>query len=298
MGMGQNSAPLISANMAVRASVCRAIPFDEELGPGQLGMADDVFFKYQMQAFGYRIAAAENAVVVHHFDPNRLRRPALLELARKNGRSHAYIWRHWHHSEIGWLHLRLAEAWLRRLVAHATSLGNDGLSDKEYDAAYRIEFVRRLRFERRRLARYPPPETRAAVLGPIQLTNAQGAVSSEQDPRKTTGLAPIEPGDVQETPLVRILLLTPELLVPGGHRIQAKRTGAALKNAGVDIEVALPGSHDPALFDVVHAFNAPREALREIRGTGVPVFVSPIWWSAAYINGETMPRPLRRRLEF
>ena len=60
--------------MAISAEVASAVHFDEELGPGQLGMSDDVLFDYHVQAAEFRIVAADDAVVVHDFDRKRLER--------------------------------------------------------------------------------------------------------------------------------------------------------------------------------------------------------------------------------
>lgn len=156
-------APLISANMALSSRVVHAVRFDEELGPGQLGMSDDVLLDYQIRAAAFRVIAAENAVVVHELDTSRLTRAAVLELAKANARSDAYVWRHWLHSNLGWLRCRLAAAVVRWLAAHAREPGAGRISERLYLATYRIEFIRRLRFERRRRPRYPDPSTRTSL---------------------------------------------------------------------------------------------------------------------------------------
>jgi glycosyltransferase involved in cell wall biosynthesis len=164
-GLGHEGPPvIISANMAFSRRLARSVPFDEELGPGQLGMADDVLFYLQVQTAGFRIAAANNAVVVHQFHESRLHRAEILALARKNGRSHAYIWRHWLHSEIGWLPLRLLDAWRRWFIARLRQGSGGGVTDGAYDAAFRIEFFRGLRIERRRAPRYPSPDERRIII--------------------------------------------------------------------------------------------------------------------------------------
>jgi glycosyltransferase involved in cell wall biosynthesis len=155
-------APLISANMALSSEVFQAVRFDEELGPGQLGMSDDVLLDYQIQAAGFRVVAAEDAVVVHEFDPGRLTRAAVLELARANARSDAYLWRHWLNSDLGWLRWRLVAAVALWLAAQVRYPGAQ-ISESLYQASYRIEFIRRLRLERRRRARYPDPPSRSAL---------------------------------------------------------------------------------------------------------------------------------------
>lgn len=151
-------APLISANMAIAAEVANAVHFDEELGPGQLGMSDDVLFDYHVQAAEFRIVAADDAVVVHDFDNERLERGAILELARANARSDAYVWRHWLHSDLSWLRLRLlyaAAQWLGPRLRTFQASRAAAITEELYEATYRIEFLRRLRLERRRPPKYP-----------------------------------------------------------------------------------------------------------------------------------------------
>jgi glucosyl-dolichyl phosphate glucuronosyltransferase len=157
----ESHAPLISANMAVSAEVAASIQFDEELGPGQLGMSDDLLFDYQIQVAGFRIVGSDAALVVHEFDMERLERQAILDLARANGRSDAYVWRHWLHSDLRWLRLRLGLAAARWLAVRLTAPGT--ISEGVYQTTYQIEFLRRLRLERRRRARYPDDSARDAL---------------------------------------------------------------------------------------------------------------------------------------
>ena len=172
-------APLISANMAVSAEVAATIQFDEELGPGQLGMSDDLLFDYQVRVAGFRIVASDTAVVVHEFDEERLERTAILELARANGRSDAFIWRHWLHTDLRWLRLRLALAAARWPLARLRARG--AISEAVYETTYRIEFLRRLRLERRRRPRYPDGPTRDALLRAGRQLRA-GVPLGETDP--------------------------------------------------------------------------------------------------------------------
>jgi glycosyltransferase involved in cell wall biosynthesis len=169
----EDHAPLISANMAVSAEVAASIQFDEELGPGQLGMSDDLLFDYHVQVAGFRVVAADSAVVVHEFDEGRLRREAILELARANGRSDAYIWRHWLHTGLRWLRLRLVLAAARWSIARLRARA--AISEGVYETTYRIEFLRRLRLERRRRPRYPDGPTREALVRDGRPLRAGGA---------------------------------------------------------------------------------------------------------------------------
>lgn len=97
-------------------------------------------------------------------------------------------------------------------------------------------------------------------------------------------------------------MLFPDELVPGGHRVQATKTAEALRVAGAQVDVATPGRtgwitarHVASQYDVVHAFRVPLEALRLVRQAGVPLVLTPIWWSAEYVHGDTLPRLRWRR---
>lgn len=151
---GPGPPPLIGANMAFSAAVSRAVSFDEELGPGKLGMADDVLFYYQVQDAGFRIADGERAKVVHFPDPKRLEPEALRQLATMNGRSHAYIWHHWLSGDSRLLRARRLDAWRRLVLSRVTAIGKSGLSEREYDALQRLSFLRQLQVEQRRIPRY------------------------------------------------------------------------------------------------------------------------------------------------
>ena len=113
--------PLIGANMAFSRRVLERVPqFDNELGPGGKGHADDTLYSYQLEEAGYRLAMALDTQMEHHLHPNRLNREAFLGIARKRGEFNAYIARHWFHSEPRRPYLTLLRAfaalWARRLL--------------------------------------------------------------------------------------------------------------------------------------------------------------------------------------
>jgi glucosyl-dolichyl phosphate glucuronosyltransferase len=86
------------ANMAFTRRVLEQVPaFDTELGPGALGFWDEVLFANQLLLAGYKLIGAANAVVYHHFSPDRLMRNAFVDRAEKEGRSLAYVSWHWGH---------------------------------------------------------------------------------------------------------------------------------------------------------------------------------------------------------
>lgn len=92
---------LIGLNMAFGRHVLQKVPaFDVELGPGQLGFADDSLFGMQLHAAGFRIVAEVDAKIEHHYDLSRLSRAHLLKRARAAGRSNAYLDYHWHHKTV------------------------------------------------------------------------------------------------------------------------------------------------------------------------------------------------------
>jgi glycosyltransferase involved in cell wall biosynthesis len=154
---------LISANIAVTREMARALPFDEELGPGQLGLGEDLLFTLQARAAGFRLVTEESAVVVHHLDASRLERRSLIDHAERSGRSDAYIWRHWLHSELGWIRIRIIRAQLGLVRMKLSARRRMYFTEVEYVAFHRLAFLRQLRLERRRPARYPPPDSRHAI---------------------------------------------------------------------------------------------------------------------------------------
>jgi GT2 family glycosyltransferase len=91
----------VGANMAFRRDVLEQVPgFDTELGPGALGFGEETLFAFQLREAGFRLVARFDTAVEHHFDPARLTRPKMLQMARQMGRSKAYVLYHWRHEEI------------------------------------------------------------------------------------------------------------------------------------------------------------------------------------------------------
>lgn len=96
----QHPSRMVGANMAIARTVLERVPsFDPELGAGALGCGEDTLFTLQIREAGYRIAAALDAIVEHHFEENRLRRAHWLAAARSMGRSDAYLAYHWEGAE-------------------------------------------------------------------------------------------------------------------------------------------------------------------------------------------------------
>jgi hypothetical protein len=57
-------------------------------------------FTHQVKIAGIKIAPRWDIEAEHHFDVARLSRTALLDRARKEGRSTAYLWYHWQHEPV------------------------------------------------------------------------------------------------------------------------------------------------------------------------------------------------------
>jgi glucosyl-dolichyl phosphate glucuronosyltransferase len=151
-----NPSDMVGASMAFHRSVLERVPgFDNELGPGASGFADDTLFSWQLKEAGFRIVGAPEAVVIHHFHEDRLLRKNWLSAARAMGRTQAYLLYHWFHDDLKcprlwrwWLAAKLAA---RRRVA---GLPQEGLLLWELSYIYHIEKRRQFEVERNRPRNY------------------------------------------------------------------------------------------------------------------------------------------------
>jgi glucosyl-dolichyl phosphate glucuronosyltransferase len=117
---GEPSRDLIGANMAFSRRTLEKVPrFDTELGPGPAAGGDDTLFSYQLQEAGFRIHRVSDAVVEHHFSPDRLSRQAMRRAALNGAVSDFYIGYHWQHRDLPypwWYWARcVARLWYYRL---------------------------------------------------------------------------------------------------------------------------------------------------------------------------------------
>ncbi len=111
------STGLIGANMGFARRVYESIgAFDEELGPGALGLGEETLYGWQSISAGFRKLNVLHVEVEHHFDSARLSRSGLLELADRKGRSAAYIDFHWKHSEEKWVRCRILALVFKDLI--------------------------------------------------------------------------------------------------------------------------------------------------------------------------------------
>jgi len=86
----------VGANMAFSRKVFESIGgFDVNLGPGALGFHDETLYSYLLCRKGFRLVSRFDVVVEHHFDPSRLTRRGLLDLAMRMGKSDAYLEYHY-----------------------------------------------------------------------------------------------------------------------------------------------------------------------------------------------------------
>lgn len=107
------SAPtmMTGVNMAFGRHVLSKVPnFDEALGPGMLGFAEDTNFGNRLRAAGYSIGGVHDAVVEHHFDVSRVTSASIDSMVRRMAESMAYVAHHWNGKRIRFPRLKLAKA--------------------------------------------------------------------------------------------------------------------------------------------------------------------------------------------
>ena len=162
---------MVGANMAASTEAVRNLGFDEELGPGARGFADDVLFNLRLKAGGYRLTGSTGPPVEHHLSPERLNRTTMRRLAQSNGSSHAYLWHHWLHADLRWLGLRRVRARLQLArEQRRPTPGPDGITQREYELWFSHSFATKLAEERSKPHTYPDgpdgPRARAGAPAP------------------------------------------------------------------------------------------------------------------------------------
>lgn len=156
------ASPLLGANMAFARHVLSRVPaFDERLGPGALGFADDDLFGLQLGEAGLRKLAVVGCEPEHHFDPSRLSREALLRRAAAQGRCEAYLLHHWFHGGMSHSRIRSLKRWMRLQYTRAMRRGEwrhaDGAPEWEYQLTTDIHRYRQYLRERVHPRRYATP---------------------------------------------------------------------------------------------------------------------------------------------
>jgi GT2 family glycosyltransferase len=155
----KNPDQMYGANMAFSRRVLEKVPaFDCDLGPGALGFFDDTLFAWQLLAAGFRIKAALDVVVEHHFDADRLSAESFVSIARRMGRSRAYVDHHWLHEPVRFARLQCVRYALDvavwRLTHPAEALASTPPSPHRMYALYRLELARHSLLERKRPRHY------------------------------------------------------------------------------------------------------------------------------------------------
>jgi glycosyltransferase involved in cell wall biosynthesis len=149
-------ARMVGANMAFHRRVLDKVSkFDVELGPGALGFCDETLFSFQLLEAGYKFVGVFDVSVEHHFDLSRLTEDGLLDLARKMGRSHAFLFYHWEHKKSRLVIPRLILCHFRRLwMRFFGSNKSAGISDQILKLEEEMAFYREYIVQRRRAFKY------------------------------------------------------------------------------------------------------------------------------------------------
>jgi glycosyltransferase involved in cell wall biosynthesis len=158
-GNGDTERELVGANMGFRRSVLQRVPaFDTELGAGALGFGEETLFSWQLCEAGYRLRKVSDAVIVHHFEPSRLRHSQWLADARKRGHTSAYLLHHWQHGAVKNPLLRAsyfaAKLRLRRILQPPVPMDAEGCAPWEMSYLHTIEMCRQFLKECRRPRNY------------------------------------------------------------------------------------------------------------------------------------------------
>jgi glycosyltransferase involved in cell wall biosynthesis len=152
---------MFGANMGFSREVLEKVPgFDTELGPGALGFGDEMLFSWQLLEAGYKLHAALDVEVEHHFEADRLLRRAFLQSARKRGRTQAYLDYHWRHREIAHAPrkhaLGQARLWYWRLRRANACRNQEGCPAWECELVQRAEYFKSWSTELQRPRNYAP----------------------------------------------------------------------------------------------------------------------------------------------
>lgn len=94
--------------------------------------------------------------------------------------------------------------------------------------------------------------------------------------------------------MLRVKLWAPGLegTPDGGHKVQVRRTAAALAATGeVHVQVDCESETHFDDVDLVHGFGLSRQACRQVRSAGIPLVMSTIYWSQRYFRRGPEPVP-------
>jgi len=141
---------MVGANMAASKVAAMSVKFDEGLGPGARGFADDVLFSFRLRGAGYRIVGSSGPPAEHHLAVERLSYASMRNLAERNGESHAYLARHFL-GEMGHrLSLKIIFLWLKLLIYRIGHKARDDvITEREFKIRERLAFYSGLRRARK-----------------------------------------------------------------------------------------------------------------------------------------------------
>ncbi len=158
---------MTGANMAFSRKVLAKVPaFDPELGPGALGFCDDTLFSYQLNQAGFVIARRYDVVVEHWLDEARLQHSSWVDMARKRGRTKAYLAHHWYHASVESAPAVLPKLFLAslrllkwRMTQGRGKVAGEGCAETEMWLERSVAFHKQYLIERRRARAYTPRGT-------------------------------------------------------------------------------------------------------------------------------------------
>lgn len=157
---GALTGEMAGANMGIHRRVLAEVPaYDEELGGGGLGNCEDTLFSRQLIACDLAPRLLPDAVVEHHFQPEKLLYRNWVRNAEAAGRSEAYLQHHWYHARFPFAGLR--EWYFRAKLRERCRLQPGPCGDAEgiapWELSYRASLARwrQYRIERRRPRNYP-----------------------------------------------------------------------------------------------------------------------------------------------
>jgi glycosyltransferase involved in cell wall biosynthesis len=149
---------MVGANMAFHRRVLdKVIGFDVELGSGALGFAEETLFSFQVVTAGYTLVGVFDFPVEHHFGVGRMRKARLLDMARKMGRSRAFLFHHWKHQRSRLVTPRLIACHLRRYLTrcfHRSGKNANSIFVHALDLEEQLAFYREYRAQRWRAVKY------------------------------------------------------------------------------------------------------------------------------------------------
>ena len=151
-------ARMVGANMAFSRRLVDVVgEFDPELGPGALGFYDETIYVWRLKRAGFRLEAAPDVSVEHHFDRDRLTRRTLLSMAKRMGESEGFIHYHWHGGNPR--PLRVWRAWALLLAERLRApwtLRSEAASARELERVKQLAFWRQLQRCDGAPRKYPP----------------------------------------------------------------------------------------------------------------------------------------------